>query len=169
MTDTLPRRWRALIWRPTFHNVAARLAVSVAACAFVLGFGPALASVQEQTHSVGDTTVFSTLAFPGHVADMNGRILRLHIGQQTPTFDVFSTPPPPFNTSPLFDSPWGLAFLGDSLLVSNADINPVESPNRWIISKIFVGEPGLTLNRPMTDSDDPDGGDLFNPFDLSDS
>jgi sugar lactone lactonase YvrE len=53
-------------------------------------------------------------------------------------------------SSPLFDSPWGLAFLGDSLLVSNADINPVESPEKWIVSKVFVGEPGLPLNRPRT-------------------
>jgi sugar lactone lactonase YvrE len=58
--------------------------------------------------------------------------------------------------SPLFDSPWGLAFLGQSLLVSNADIQPVESPTHWIISKVFVGEPGLELNRPKTDRD---GGD----------
>jgi len=58
-------------------------------------------------------------------------------------------------SSPLFDSPWGLAFLGDSLLVSNADINPVESPSKWLVSKVFVGEPGLPLNRPRTDA----GGD----------
>jgi hypothetical protein len=68
----------------------------------------------------------------------------------------------------LFDSPWGLAFLGDSLLVSNADINPAESPNKWIISKVFVGEPGLVLNRPRTDSDSPASGDPFSMFDLSD-
>jgi len=55
-------------------------------------------------------------------------------------------------SSPLFDSPWGLAFMGDSLLVSNADINPVESPAKWIVSKVFVGEPGLPLNRPRTSS-----------------
>ena len=50
----------------------------------------------------------------------------------------------------LFDSPWGLAFMGDSLLVTNADINPVGSPEKWIVSRVFVGEPGLPLNRPRT-------------------
>jgi sugar lactone lactonase YvrE len=73
-------------------------------------------------------------------------------------------------SSPLFDSPWGLAFLGNSLLVSNADINPIESPSKWIVSKVFVGEPGLPLNRPRTsrggeDTDRIGGGllDLFAP------
>jgi hypothetical protein len=56
-------------------------------------------------------------------------------------------------SSPLFDSPWGLAFLGDSLLVTNADINAKESPQNWIVSRVFVGEPGLPLNRPRTASD----------------
>jgi sugar lactone lactonase YvrE len=32
--------------------------------------------------------------------------------------------------SPLFDSPWGLAFMGNSLLVSNADIHQPESPSK---------------------------------------
>ena len=52
-------------------------------------------------------------------------------------------------SSPLFDSPWGLAFLGDSLLVSNASIRPEESPDRWNVLKVNVGEPGLPLNRPL--------------------
>jgi sugar lactone lactonase YvrE len=69
-------------------------------------------------------------------------------------------------SSPLFDSPWGLAFLGDSLLVSNADINPVESPSKWIVSKVFVGEPGLALNRPRTAHDDQSGG-LQDVFDFN--
>ena len=56
-------------------------------------------------------------------------------------------------SSPLFDSPWGLAFSGESLLVTNADIQPVESPARWNVLKVFVGEEGLALNRP-TGSDD---------------
>jgi sugar lactone lactonase YvrE len=51
-------------------------------------------------------------------------------------------------SSPLFDSPWGLAFMGQSLLVTNADIQPVESPDRWKVLKVFVGEDGLPLNRP---------------------
>jgi sugar lactone lactonase YvrE len=57
-------------------------------------------------------------------------------------------------SSPLFDSPWGLAFMGQSLLVTNADIQPVESPNRWKVLKVFVGESGLPLNRPRTSGDD---------------
>src|SRR5207245_9585952 len=56
-------------------------------------------------------------------------------------------------SSPLFDSPWGLAFMGESLLVTNADIQPVESPNRWKVLKVFVGETGLALNRPKTSGD----------------
>jgi sugar lactone lactonase YvrE len=51
-------------------------------------------------------------------------------------------------SSPLFDSPWGLAFVGQSLLVTNADIQPIESPGRWTVLKVFVGESGLPLNRP---------------------
>jgi outer membrane protein assembly factor BamB len=53
-------------------------------------------------------------------------------------------------SSPLFDSPWGLAWQGQSLLVTNADIQPVESPDKWIVLKVFVGETGLPLNRPTT-------------------
>jgi sugar lactone lactonase YvrE len=56
-------------------------------------------------------------------------------------------------SSPLFDSPWGLAFSGESLLVTNADIQPVESPARWKVLKVFVGEEGLALNRPTTSDD----------------
>jgi sugar lactone lactonase YvrE len=59
-------------------------------------------------------------------------------------------------SSPLFDSPWGLAFMGQSLLVTNADIQPVESPNRWKVLRVFVGEDGLPLNRPRTSDDDDD-------------
>ena len=57
-------------------------------------------------------------------------------------------------SSPLFDSPWGLAFMGQSLLVTNADIQPVEGPDRWKVLKVFVGESGLALNRPKTSGDD---------------
>ena len=57
-------------------------------------------------------------------------------------------------SSPLFDSPWGLAFIGRSLLVTNADIQPVESPSRWKVLKVFVGESGLPLNRPRTSGED---------------
>jgi len=57
-------------------------------------------------------------------------------------------------SSPLFDSPWGLAFTGESLLVTNADIQPVESPDGWQVLKVFVGEEGLALlNRPTTSDD----------------
>ncbi len=51
-------------------------------------------------------------------------------------------------SSPLFDSPWGLAFLGQSLLVTNADIQEPGSPAKWTVLKVFVGESGLPLNRP---------------------
>jgi len=54
-------------------------------------------------------------------------------------------------SSPLFDSPWGLAFVGRSLLVTNADIQAVESPNSWKVLKVYVGEKGLVLNRPRAD------------------
>jgi sugar lactone lactonase YvrE len=53
-------------------------------------------------------------------------------------------------SSPLFDSPWGLAFMGQSLLVTNADIQPVASPDKWNVLKVFVGERGLPLNEPRT-------------------
>jgi sugar lactone lactonase YvrE len=56
-------------------------------------------------------------------------------------------------SSPLFDSPWGLAFFGDSLLVTNAEIRPAEDRASWLVLKVFVGEPGLPLNRPRTDPD----------------
>src|ERR1700674_3994969 len=46
-------------------------------------------------------------------------------------------------SSPLFDSPWGLAFTDHSLLVTNADIQPVESPSRWNVLKVLVGERGI--------------------------
>jgi hypothetical protein len=51
-------------------------------------------------------------------------------------------------SSPLFHSPWGLAFTGRSLLVTNADIQPLEIPDRWKVLKVFVGERGAPLNRP---------------------
>lgn len=56
-------------------------------------------------------------------------------------------------SSPLFDSPWGLAFMGQSLLVTNADIQPRENSDRWKVLKVFVGESGLPLNRPRTESE----------------
>jgi sugar lactone lactonase YvrE len=61
-------------------------------------------------------------------------------------------------SSPLFDSPWGLAFMGQSLLVTNADIQPVESPDHWKVLKVFVGESGLPLNMPRTSGDDTGEG-----------
>jgi len=53
-------------------------------------------------------------------------------------------------SSPLFHSPWGLAFAGKSLLVTNGDLEPGDNPDAWKIFKIFVGETGLPLNRPRT-------------------
>src|SRR5438034_1547412 len=57
-------------------------------------------------------------------------------------------------SSPLFHSPWGLAFVGQSLLVTNADIQPFEIPDHWKVLKVFVGERGLPLNRPRTSGED---------------
>lgn len=53
-------------------------------------------------------------------------------------------------SSPLFHSPWGLAFTGNSLLVTNGDLEPATNPDAWKIFKVFVGETGLPLNRPRT-------------------
>ena len=53
-------------------------------------------------------------------------------------------------SSPLFHSPWGLAFMGNSLLVTNADLEPGDNPGAWKIFKVAVGEQGLPLNRPRT-------------------
>ena len=61
-------------------------------------------------------------------------------------------------SSPLFHSPWGMAFLGQSLLVTNADIQPSEIPDHWTVLKVFVGESGLPLNRPTTSGEEDDQG-----------
>jgi sugar lactone lactonase YvrE len=53
-------------------------------------------------------------------------------------------------SSPLFDSPWGIAFMGESILVTNADIQEPGIPANWNVLKVFVGEEGLALNRPRT-------------------
>jgi sugar lactone lactonase YvrE len=53
-------------------------------------------------------------------------------------------------SSPLFYSPWGLAFVGKSLLVTNGDLEPADNPAAWKIFKVYVGETGLPLNRPTT-------------------
>jgi DNA-binding beta-propeller fold protein YncE len=51
-------------------------------------------------------------------------------------------------SDPRFHSPWGLAFMGNSLLVTNGDLEPADNPDAWKIFKVFVGETGLPLNRP---------------------
>ena len=51
-------------------------------------------------------------------------------------------------SSPLFHSPWGLAFTGQSLLVANGDLEPGDNPAAWKIFKVSVGERGLPLNEP---------------------
>jgi outer membrane protein assembly factor BamB len=56
-------------------------------------------------------------------------------------------------SDPRFFSPWGLAFIGDSLLVTNADLEPADNPDAWKIFKVFVGEPGLPLIQPRTPRD----------------
>ena len=51
-------------------------------------------------------------------------------------------------SDPRFFSPWGLAFMGNSLLVTNGDLEPGDHPEHWQIFKVNVGETGLPLNRP---------------------
>jgi DNA-binding beta-propeller fold protein YncE len=51
-------------------------------------------------------------------------------------------------SDPRFHSPWGLAFMGKSLLVTNGDLEPADNPDAWKIFKVVVGEPGLPLIRP---------------------
>ncbi len=51
-------------------------------------------------------------------------------------------------SDPRFHSPWGLAFQGKSLLVTNGDLEPADNPAAWKIFKVYVGETGLPLNRP---------------------
>jgi outer membrane protein assembly factor BamB len=51
-------------------------------------------------------------------------------------------------SDPRFHSPWGLAFLGNSLLVTNGDLEPATNPDAWKIFRVAVGETGLPLNRP---------------------
>jgi hypothetical protein len=53
-------------------------------------------------------------------------------------------------SDPRFHSPWGLAFLGKSLLVTNGDLEPADNPDAWKIFKVYVGEIGLPLNRPKS-------------------
>jgi sugar lactone lactonase YvrE len=53
-------------------------------------------------------------------------------------------------SDPRFNSPWGLAFLGNSLLVTNGDLEPATNPDAWKIFRVDVGETGLPLNRPRT-------------------
>ena len=51
-------------------------------------------------------------------------------------------------SDPRFHSPWGLAFLGNKLLVTNGDLEPDDNPDAWKIFKVDVGETGLPLIRP---------------------
>ena len=53
-------------------------------------------------------------------------------------------------SDPRFNSPWGLAFVGNSLLVTNGDLEPGDNPAAWKILKVFVDEPGLPLIEPRT-------------------
>jgi hypothetical protein len=56
-------------------------------------------------------------------------------------------------SDPRFHSPWGLAFTGKSLLVTNGDLEPATNPDAWKIFKVYVGETGLPLNRPRLSGD----------------
>jgi sugar lactone lactonase YvrE len=51
-------------------------------------------------------------------------------------------------SSPLFHSPWGLAFSGKSLLVTNGDLEPGDNPDAWKIFDVYVGEKGSPLIQP---------------------
>jgi sugar lactone lactonase YvrE len=51
-------------------------------------------------------------------------------------------------SDPRFHSPWGLAFAGQSILVTNGDLEPATNPDAWKIFRVFVGESGLPLNQP---------------------
>ena len=51
-------------------------------------------------------------------------------------------------SDPRFFSPWGLAFMGNKLLVTNGDLEPGDHPDAWKIFKVDVGETGLPLIRP---------------------
>jgi hypothetical protein len=53
-------------------------------------------------------------------------------------------------SDPRFHSPWGLAFMGNTLLVANGDLEPDDNPDAWKIFRVDVGETGLPLNRPRT-------------------
>jgi hypothetical protein len=53
-------------------------------------------------------------------------------------------------SDPRFFSPWGLAFAGNSLLVTNGDLEPGDNPDAWTIFKVYVGETGLPLNQPRS-------------------
>jgi outer membrane protein assembly factor BamB len=51
-------------------------------------------------------------------------------------------------SDPRFFSPWGLAFMGNKLLVTNGDLEPGDHPDAWKIFTVDVGETGLPLIRP---------------------
>jgi hypothetical protein len=53
-------------------------------------------------------------------------------------------------SDPRFHSPWGLAFMGNTLLVANGDLEPGDNPDAWKIFRVDVGETGLPLNGPRT-------------------
>jgi hypothetical protein len=48
----------------------------------------------------------------------------------------------------MFDVPLGESFLGNSLLIANANMLPPDDATHWQILKVDVGERGLPLIRP---------------------
>ncbi|HVE97817.1 MAG TPA: hypothetical protein VNA12_01405 [Mycobacteriales bacterium] len=50
-------------------------------------------------------------------------------------------------SSPLFDVPIGIRFLGDSLLLANSNFYD-EKPEHWQVLKVYVGEPAHPPYRP---------------------
>jgi len=52
-------------------------------------------------------------------------------------------------SDPRIHSPWGLAFEGTDLLVTNGDLEPGDNPAAWTIFRVDVGEAGLPLIAPV--------------------
>src|SRR5205823_6626138 len=66
MSDTSRGRPRPAPQKRSFRQMAIWSVVPLASCAFVLGFGPVLASDRDEGRRIGDTSVFATTPFPGH-------------------------------------------------------------------------------------------------------
>jgi sugar lactone lactonase YvrE len=67
--------------------------------------------------------------------------------------EVARIPDPLANSqmNPPFDGPASVAFLGQSVLMTNQSF-PAGNPNNWVVFDIHTGEPGLALFRPRIGS-----------------